>query len=100
MQQIMIDVPDSIVILTKEEHSKLLDKIDDRLWISFQDLSDWTGLKRDKLDTILKRYRDELDVMNGGPAKYPDGGKWSFEKEGIRKWFKENHARIWAEDER
>lgn len=98
MQQIMFNVPDNIVILSKEEHESLLEKIDDRVWINFNDLSKWTGLKRDKLDSILKRYRDELDVINGGPVKFPDGGKWSFEKEGIRKWLKDNHSRVWSED--
>lgn len=98
MQQIQFDVPDNIVILSKEEHQKLLDSRDERVWIEFSDLTVLTGLKRIKLDTILKRYRDELDVQHGGPVKYPDGGKWSFEKDGIRKWLKENHARIWLED--
>lgn len=98
MQQIQFDVPDNIVILSKEEHERLLERLDERVWISFEDLSCWTGLKRNKLDSILKRYRNELDVNVGGPVKYPDGGKWSFEKDGIRNWLKENHARVWNED--
>lgn len=97
-QQITFSVPESIVILTKEEHKILLEKIDDRVWINFNDLTNLTGLKRDKLDHILRRYSDELDVLNGGPVKFPNGGKWSFEKEGIRKWLKENHSRIWSEN--
>jgi len=83
------------VILTADEYEKLKNQ---PVWITFSDLMDMTGLKRDKLDTILKRYRDELDVYNGGSVKFPDGGKWSIEREGMKKWLKENHARIWRED--
>ena len=58
---------------------------------------DMTGLKREKLDTILKYYRDELDVKNGGPVKFPDGGRWNFNKRKMKKWLEANHARIWRE---
>lgn len=98
MQQIVVNLPENVVILTKEEHQELLDSLDERVWISFLDLMSMTDLKREKLDTILKKYRDELDVYNGGPVKFPDGGKYSIEKEGIKKWLKDNHARIWKED--
>jgi len=83
------------VILTAEEYDQLKTQA---VWISFSDLMELTGLGRDKLDTILKRYREELDVYKGGPVKFPDGGKWSIELDGMKKWLKQNHARIWRED--
>lgn len=90
--------PKEYVIKEKDEYQQLIDNLDDTVWISFNDLMEYTNLGREKLDTLLKRYREELDIMNNGPVKFPDGGKWSFEKEGIRKWLKENHSRVWKDD--
>lgn len=101
MQRITLEVkiPDEYVIIKQIELEELQQKNDERVWIGFKDLEKLTDLGRDKLDTILKRYRDELDVYNGGPVKYPDGGRWNFEKDGIRKWLKDNHSRIWIENQ-
>lgn len=96
--ELKVAIPDEFVLLRQDELDALKERADERVWIGFKDLEMLTGLKRDKLDMILKRYRDELDVYKGGPVKYPDGGKWSFEKDGIRQWLKDNHSRIWKED--
>lgn len=98
MQKLEVTIPDSYVIITREEHQSLLDSQDERVWIGLKDLMEMVNLSRDKLTDILYRYREELDVYEGGPVKYPDGGKWSFEKEGSKKWLKENHSRIWSDD--
>lgn len=97
-----LDVKDlsNYILIRKEDINNLLKQTDNRVWIDFNSLEKMTGLSRSKLDTILKRYREELDVYNGGPVKYPDGGRWSIEKEGIQKWLKENHSRIWSDDQR
>jgi len=96
--ELKVNIPDEYVLFKRDDLEELQDKIDERVWIGFNDLKSLTGLERNKLDTILKRYRNELDVYKGGPVKYPDGGKWSFEKDGIRQWLKDNHSRIWKED--
>lgn len=98
MQTLQVTIPPDIVILTKKEHENLLNQIDERVWIGLSDLMELTNVKRDKLTKMLERYRDELDIDNGGPVKYPDGGHWNFEKDGILKWLKENHARCWRDD--
>lgn len=96
--ELKVTIPEDYVLFKKEELNKLIEKADERVWISFYDLETITGLGRNKLDTILKRYRAELDISNGGPVKYPDGGRWSIEKDGMKKWLKDNHSRIWSDD--
>lgn len=98
MNQLTVTIPSEYVILTREEHKQLLDDVDSRVWVSFKELQELTGLKRTKLDQILSRYRDELDLKNGGPVKFADGGKWNFNKKQTLKWLEENHKRIWMED--
>lgn len=98
MQTVQVIIPPDMVIRTREEDEKILSQIDQRVWIGLTDLMQLTNVKRDKLTKILERYRKELDIENGGPVKYPNGGHWNFEKEGILKWLKENHARVWRDE--
>lgn len=98
MTQLTVTIPSEYVVITKGEYAELKDKSDERIWIGFKDLQDLTGLKRTKLDDILTRYRDELDIKNGGPVKYPDGGKWNFNKRPTLEWLEINHGRIWSDD--
>lgn len=98
MSQLTVTIPNDYVLLHKDELNEYLQKIDERVWISFSDLEDLTGIKRTKLDEILTRYRDELDLKNGGPVKYPDGGKYSINKKPMQKWLEENHRRVWMDD--
>lgn len=98
MSQLTVTIPNDYVLLHKDELNEYLQKIDERVWISFSDLQDLTGIKRTKLDEILTRYRDELDLKNGGPVKYPDGGKYSINKKPMQKWLEENHRRVWMDD--
>lgn len=86
------------VLVKRDELDKIIAQTDKSIWVDFYKLEEMTGLSRSKLDTIMKRYREELDVFHGGPVKYPDGGRWSIEKEGMQKWLKENHSRIWSDD--
>lgn len=98
MTQLTVSIPSEYVLITREEYKELQSKSDERIWIGFKELQDLTGLKRTKLDDILTRYRDELDIKNGGSVKYPDGGKWNFNKRATLKWLEDNHSRIWSED--
>lgn len=98
MAQLIVNIPESYVVLTKEEFKELQEKQDERVWITFTALQEITGLKRTKLDEILTRYRDELDLKNGGPVKYADGGKYSINKIPIQKWLEKNHTRVWMDD--
>lgn len=98
MSQLTVTIPNDYVLLHKDELNEYLQKIDERVWISFSDLQDLTGIKRTKLDEILTRYREELDLKNGGPVKYPDGGKYSINKKPMQKWLEENHRRVWMDD--
>ncbi|TLQ08508.1 DUF771 domain-containing protein [Marinilactibacillus psychrotolerans] len=98
MTQLTITIPEAYVVLTKEEFKELKDKQDERVWITFTDLQEIAGLKRTKLDEVLTHYRDELDLKNGGPVKYADGGKYSINKKPMQKWLEENHTRVWMND--
>lgn len=98
MTQLTVTIPDDYVVLTREEHRALHEKSDERVWVDFKSLQELLGLKRTKLDEILTRYRDELDLKNGGPVKYADRGKWLFNKKPTLKWFEENYARVWMDD--
>lgn len=98
MTQLMIELPSEYVVLTRDEYQELKEKSDERIWVGLKELEELTGLKRNKLDDILTRYRDELDIKNGGPVKYPDGGKWNFNKRATLKWLENNHSRIWSDD--
>lgn len=95
-----INIPEDCIIVSKQAIKEMIDDLNVAIWIDFAELESMTGISRKKLDTILKRYREELDVFNGGPVKYPDGGRWSIEKEGIQQWLKENHSRIWSDDQK
>lgn len=96
--EVLASILNDYVLVKKDEVDRLLNQADNSVWCDFSALEEMTGLSRSKLDTILKRYREELDVMHGGPVKYPDGGRWSIEKDGMKKWLKDNHSRIWADD--
>lgn len=98
LQEIKVVIPPEFILITKVELDELKDQVDERVWVGFSDIEKLTGLKRNKLDDILKRYRDEIDVFKGGFVKFPDGGKWSFNKAATLKWLKDNHTRIWQED--
>lgn len=95
---VLASILNDYVLVKKEEIDRLLNQVDNSIWVDFSALEEMTGLSRSKLDTIMKRYRDELDVLHGGPVKYPDGGRWSIEKDGMKEWLKDNHSRIWADD--
>lgn len=98
MTQITVSIPSEYVVLTRDEFKKLEEAADDRVWIDFKTLQDLTGIKRTKLDEILTRYREELDVEHDGPVKYADGGRWNFNKKPLLKWLQENYQRIWMDD--
>lgn len=86
------------VLVKRDELDKIIAQSDKSVWVDFAKLEEMTGISRKKLDTILRRYREELDIKNGGPVKFPDGGRWSIEKDGMQKWLKENHSRVWSDD--
>lgn len=100
LQEITVIIPPDYVLIKKADLQEILDQNDDRVWIGFADVEELTGLRRNKLDDILKRYRDEIDVFKGGFVKFPDGGKWSFNKAATLKWLEDNHTRIWQEERR
>lgn len=95
---VLASILNDYVLVKKEDVDRLLKQVDNSIWVDFSALEEMTGLSRSKLDTILKRYRDELDVMHGGPVKYPDGGRWSINKDEMKTWLKDNHSRVWADD--
>lgn len=97
--ELLTSILNDYVLVNKVDLEKLMNQTNNSVWVDFSYVEEMTGLKRNKLDTILKRYRDDLDIAYGGPVKYPDGGRWSIEKEGMKKWLRENHSRIWLEDE-
>lgn len=98
MQEIKVMIPPEFILITKVELEELKDQVDERVWVGFSDIEKLTGLKRNKLNDILYRYKDEIDVFAGGFVKFPEGGRWSFNKSATLNWLKENHARIWKED--
>lgn len=89
---------DYVLVKKVDLEQLILQSNSNMAWVDFNTVEKMTGLSRSKLDTIMKRYRHELDIEYNGPVKYPDGGRWSFEREGILSWLKENHSRIWKDD--
>lgn len=92
MTQLTVTIPEEYVLITREEYNELQEK-EKPVWWSMQDLINETGFKRNWLvENILynPKYIKQLKQF----VYYPDGGKWSFNREPMQCFLKDNFEDI------
>ncbi|MGM0124612.1 hypothetical protein IGI37_001990 [Enterococcus sp. AZ194] len=92
-------LPPGTILVQKSEWDNLNDAIGRGEWKDFNWFKSKTGITKKEVldDMILKPFRDELDVENGGFVHYPDckGDPWKFLKLATENWLETNFNRVY-----
>ncbi|MFL2028122.1 DUF771 domain-containing protein [Loigolactobacillus zhaoyuanensis] len=97
--EIIIPVPDDLILVKKVEYETLKEQSALGSWLPLKWFKEKTGIKRnDDLNKwILLPFQEELDLNNGGFVHYPEvqGDPWKFLKNPTERWLENNIARVY-----
>jgi phage pi2 protein 07 len=99
--QLSISLPENLVVIERVEYEKFLNQDLKGQWWSMKDLEERTNKKIEWLkENVLyvKRFKEVLDVNQGGFVYYPQGrGQcWSFQATRMSEFLEKNFASIYS----
>ncbi|KYD04445.1 hypothetical protein B5V88_11135 [Heyndrickxia sporothermodurans] len=101
--EIVITIPDDMVIITKVEYEELKQSELLGVYWSMKDLEKRINKKSDWIkESILypQRFKKILDIDNGGFVYYPEtkGQKWAFQATKMAEFLETNFRKIFGSD--
>lgn len=91
--QFSIELPEGVELIATEDRDRL--EADQQITWDLNKASQVTGLTKSDLSTVLQKFKQQLDIDNGGCVFYPyNGGKFCIESLGFIQFIRNNFARI------
>jgi len=96
-----VPIPENMVLISKVELQELERKSLEGVFWTMKDLEIRTNKKQEWLKRnilLKKKFKDELDVDNGGFVFYPSGSgqTWSFQANKMAKFLDDNFHKIFG----
>lgn len=96
-QSLQIAIPETHVLISKQDLRELLDKADQGIYVDMKWLVEQTSRSEDWWRPRLYKYRNKLDVEKGGFVQYPPGG-YLFHKEKMKRFLDQYFKQIVREE--